>query len=148
MWGNLKVATFAIPQSHSVDCKAERFGREGAAMTPRLFRQRIGVGRRPSPEMVAVRLLEGGNQSFDCWNVWHSMLASKTPVAFFRLYLCAARRHTPDMICSDRLPLMVSTLSHRPPCSGSDETGERLCNGFARTVQSTVSVTSLVNGYA
>ena len=36
------------------------FGRESTAMTPRLFRPRAGVGRRPSPETVAVRLLEGG----------------------------------------------------------------------------------------
>ena len=36
------------------------FGRESTAMTPRSFRPRAGVGRRPSPETVAVRLLEGG----------------------------------------------------------------------------------------
>ena len=40
---------------------------------------------------------KAGNQSFDCWNVWRSMLRMENLVGISKLYLFAARRHTPKL---------------------------------------------------
>ena len=98
LWETLKVATFAIPQSHSVDCKAERVrpgrcGNDTPIVPSASWRRSKTVtrnGRRTSPRRRGTSRLTAGTSGVRC-------CASKTPVGISRLYLCAARRHTPEL---------------------------------------------------
>ena len=98
LWETLKVATFAIPQSHSVDCKAERVrpgrcGNDTPIVPSASWRRSKTVtrnGRRTSPRRRGTSRLTAGTSGIRC-------CASKTPVGISRLYLCAARRHTPEL---------------------------------------------------
>ena len=98
LWETLKVATFAIPQSHSVDCKAERVrpgmcGNDTPIVPSASWRRSKTVtrnGRRASPRRRGTSRLTAGTSGVRC-------CASKTPVGISRLYLCAARRHTPEL---------------------------------------------------
>ena len=108
MWETLKVATFAIPQSHSVDCKAERVrpgrcGNDTPIVPSASWRRSKTVtrnGRRTSPRRRGTSRLTAGTSGVRC-------CASKTPVGISRLYLCCEAAHPGTMICSNRLPLMV-----------------------------------------
>ena len=98
LWETLKVATFAIPQSHSVDCNAERVrpgmcGNDTPIVPSASWRRSKTVtrnGRRASPRRRGTSRLTAGTSGVRC-------CASKTPVGISRLYLCAARRHTPEL---------------------------------------------------
>ena len=98
LWETLKVATFAIPQSHSVNCKAERVrpgkcGNDTPIVPSASWRRSKTVtrnGRRTSPRRRGTSRLTAGTSGVRC-------CASKTLVGISRLYPCTARRHTPEL---------------------------------------------------
>ena len=113
-------------------------------MTPRLFRQRAGVGRRRSPYVSS----KAGNQSFDCWSVWRSMLHRKPRWYLQTLPVHCEAAHPGTTICSNGLPLMdVDALRTGLHAAAPMRPANSHVKVSVRTVQSTVSVTTPVNGY-
>ena len=150
MWETLKVATFAIPQSHSVDCKAERVrpGRCGNRHPDCSVSELASVEDR-HPKRSPYVSSKAGNQSFDCWNVWRSMLRIENPRWYLQtLPVHCEAAHPGTMICSNRLPLMVvDALRTGLHAAAPMRPANSHVKSPWRTVQSTVSVTTLVNGY-
>ena len=151
LWETLKVATFAIPQSHSVDCKAERVrpgrcGNDTPIVPSASWRRSKTI---PPPKRSPYVSSKAGNQSFDCWNVWRSMSRHRKPPLVSPDFTCACEAaHPGTMICSNRLPLMVvdalrTGLHAAAPMRPANSHVKSPCT----RVRSTVSVTTLVNGY-
>ena len=152
MWETLKVATFAIPQSHSVDCKAERVrpgrcGNDTPIVPSASWRRSKTVtrnGRRTSPRRRGTSRLTAGTSGVRC--------AIENPRWYLQtLPVRCEAAHPGTMTCSNRLPLMVvdalrtglhaaapmrpanshvkSPCAHGAKYSKRNYTGERLRSG-------------------
>ena len=132
LWETLKVATFAIPQSHSVDCKAERVrpgrcGNDTPIVPSASWRRSKTVtrnGRRTSPRRRGTSRLTAGTSGVRC--------SHPKPPLVSPDFTCALRGGTPRNY--DLLQQATTDgrrrSSHRPPCSSSHETGEQPRNGL------------------
>ena len=150
MWETLKVATFAIPQSHSVDCKAERVrpgrcGNDTPIVPSASWRRSKTVtrnGRRTSPRRRGTSRLTAGTSGVRC-------LASENPRWYLQtLPVRCEAAHPGTMTCSNRLPLMVvDALRTGLHAAAPMRPANSHVKSPVRTVQSRVSVTTLVNGY-
>ena len=90
-----KTATLAAHHSHSVNCKAERvrpgkYGNDTPIVPSASWRR----SKTRHPKRLLCVSSKAGNQSFDCWNVWRSMLRSKTSLVSPN-FTCALRGGTP-----------------------------------------------------